>query len=174
MYVGSDRGVRIWLNGTLVYEQFRGFEVDDYSDFFPVTLQQGRNVLLVTLSTLGNGFFGFGSGTEYTVSMGIGYAFSQTPVHTHDTFTLNIRAENVTGLAGWQFDIAFDPTVLEAVNVSEGDFLKTDGGATFFQGGNIDNAAGKIGGLSAARLSAEGVNGTGTLLQVKFKAKICR
>ena len=46
-----------------------------------------------------------------------------------------------------------------------------DGGSTFFQGGSIDNAAGKITGLSAARLSSQGVSGTGTLLQVRFKAK---
>ena len=60
---------------------------------------------------------------------------------------------------------------LEAINVSEGDFLKTDGGTTFFQSGSIDNAAGKITGLSAARLSTQGVSGTGVLLQVMFKAK---
>ena len=88
-----------------------------------------------------------------------------------DTFTLDIRAETVFDLAGWQFDIAFDPAALEAISVTEGDFLKTDGGTTFFQGGSIDNAAGKIIGLSAARLSASGVSGTGTLLQVRFKAK---
>ena len=79
--------------------------------------------------------------------------------------------KNVFDLAGWQFDIAFDPSALEAVNVSEGDFLKTDGGTTFFQNGTIDNAAGKITGLSAARLSAQGVSGTGSVLQVTFKAK---
>ena len=102
---------------------------------------------------------------------GVGYIFSKTPIHIGDTFTLDISAENIADLAGWQFDIAFDSAALEAVNVSEGNFLKTDGGATFFQGGTIDNAAGKITGLSAARLSAEGVSGTGTLLQVRFKAK---
>ena len=103
--------------------------------------------------------------------MGVGYAFSQTPIHIGDTFTLNIRAENVFDFAGWQFDIAFDPAALEAVNVSEGNFLKTDGGTTFFQGGTIDNAAGKITGLSAARLSTQGVSGTGVILQVRFRAK---
>ena len=61
--------------------------------------------------------------------------------------------KTVFDLAGWQFDIAFDPAALEAISVSEGDFLKTDGGTTFFQSGSIDNAAGKITGLSAARLS---------------------
>ena len=171
MYVGGNHGVRVWLNGTLIYERLQRQWADNYTDFFPVTLQQGRNVLLVAIHTVGNGFFGFEPGTEYTVSMGVGYAFSRTPIHTGDTFTLDIRAENITDLAGWQFDIAFDPTILEAVNVSEGDFLKTDGGTTFFQSGSIDNTAGKITGLSAARLSTQGVNGTGTLLQVRFKAK---
>ena len=171
MYVGGDHGVRVWLNGVLIYERLKRQWADNYTDFFPVTLEQGRNVLLVAVHTVGNGFFGFEPGTEYTVSTGVGYAFSKTPIHTGDTFTLNIRAENIADLAGWQFDIAFDPAVLEAINVSEGDFLKADGGTTFFHGGSIDNAAGKIGGLNAARLSAQGVSGTGTLLQVRFKAK---
>ena len=174
MYVGGYRGARVWLNGTLIYERLKRnrHNSEDYTDFFPVTLRQGRNVLLVAVHTLGNGFFGFEPGAEYTVATpGVGYAFSQTPIHTGDTFTLNILAENITDLAGWQFDIAFDPAALEAIDVSEGDFLKTNSGTTFFQGGRIDNAAGKITGLSAALLSAQGVTGTGTLLQVRFKAK---
>ena len=172
MYVGGEDGVRVWLNGVLVYEDRRGrWSSDDYSDFFPVTLKQGRNVLLVAVVTHASGFFGFEPGTDYTVSTGVGYTFSETPIHLGDTFTLDIRAENVFDLAGWQFDITFDPAILEAINVSEGDFLKIDGGSTFFQGGSIDNATGKITGLSAARLSAQGVTGTGTLLQVRFKAK---
>ena len=171
IYVGSTLASKVWLNGVLIYENFRYLASEDYTDFFPITLQPGRNVLLVAVYTHANGFFGFETGTEYTLSTGIGYTFSKTPIHIGDTFTLNIRAENIADLAGWQFDIVFDSTLLEAVNVSEGDFLKTDGGSTFFQGGNIDNAAGKITGLSAARLSAEGVTGTGSLLQVNFKAK---
>ena len=171
MYVGGDDGLKAWLNGALVYERFSDLgSDDDYQDLFPVTLKQGRNVLLVAVP-LSDVFVGFEPGTDYTVSMGVGYTFSQTPIHTGDTFTLDIRAENITDLAGWQFDITFDPAILEAINVSEGNFLKTDGGSTFFQGGTIDNAAGKITGLSAARLSAQGVSGTGTLLQVRFKAK---
>ena len=177
MYIANDAGLKVWLNGTLVYYEGRsdwGYG-HDYEDFFPVTLQEGRNILLVAVGTESreNGaFFGFEPGTEYTVlNPGVGYAFSKTPIHLGDTFALNIRAENVTDLAGWQFDIAFDPAALEAIDVSEGDFLKTNSGTTFFQGGSIDNATGKITGLSAARLSTQGVSGTGTLLQVRLKAK---
>ena len=172
LYVGSHNEFKVWLNGTLVYESLRYHASSGYTDSLPVTLQEGRNVLLVMVRAIYNAYFGFEPGTEYTVANpGVSYTFSKTPIHREDTFTLDIRAENVFDLAGWQFDIAFDPAILEAVDVSEGDFLKTDGGTTFFQSGSIDNASGKITGLSAARLSAQGVTGTGTLLQVRFKAK---
>ena len=172
MYVGSSAGVKVWLNGALVYENFHLSRSEDYTDFFPVALQQGRNVLLVAVRTERNGFFGFEPGTEYTVANpSIGYTFSKSRIHSGEPFTLDISAEDVIDLAGWQFDIAFDPTALEAVNVSEGDFLKTNGGNTLFQSGSIDNAAGKITGLSAIRLSTQGVTGTGAVLQVTFKAK---
>ncbi|RKU08597.1 hypothetical protein C6502_14770 [Candidatus Poribacteria bacterium] len=175
LHVGADDGLRVWLNGTLVYNNFQIFGSGGYTDFAPVTLRAGKNILLVAVELGGrihNGEFGFKLGTEYTVATtGVGYTFSRTPIHTGDTFTLNIHAENVIDFAGWQFDIAFDPAALEAIDVNEGDFLKMDGGTTFFQGGSIDNAAGKITQLSAARLSSQGVTGTGTLLQVTFKAK---
>ena len=177
MYVGAEHGLKVWLNGAVIHEDLRRLEGNDYRNFFPVTLQQGRNVLLVAVGTVfehwvgSNAFFGFEAGTEYAVATGIGYAFSQSPIHIGDMFEFDVRAESVSDLAGWQFDIAFDPAILEAIDVSEGDFLKTDSGATFFQSGSIDNAAGKITGLIAGRISEGGVSGSGSVLQVRFKAK---
>ena len=171
VYVGSHNDFQVWLNGTLVYESLRYHASFDYIDFRPVTLKQGRNVLLVAVRAQYNAFFGFDPGTEYTVAnSSVDYTFSQTPIHAGDTFTLDINAEDVFDLAGWQFDIAFDPAALETIDVSEGNFLKM-GSTTLFQSGSIDNVTGKITGLSAARLSAQGVTGTGVLLQVRFKAK---
>ena len=175
IYVGSFRELKVWLNGTLIHEHERYARLGtDYTDFYPVTLQQGKNVLLVALSGDSGdmGFFGFEAGTEYTVSnYGVGYTFSKPTIHVGDTFTLDLSAENVSDLAGWQFDIAFDPAGLEAIEVNEGNFLKTGGGATFFQKGVINNRSGKITGLSSARLSKDGASGTGPLLSVTFTAK---
>ena len=177
MYVGGEHGLKVWLNGALIHKDFRLLKNDDYSNFFPITLQQGKNILLVAVVTYfrsgdNNAFFGFEPGTDYSVGDPIiGYTFSKTQIHVGDTFSLDIRAEDVFDLAGWQFDITFDPAVLEAVDVSEGDFLKTDGGSTFFQSGSIDNTTGKITGLIAGRISEGGVSGSGTVLQVRFKAK---
>ena len=93
-----------------------------------------------------------------------------TPIRFGDTFTLRLNAEDVTDLAGWQTDIAFDSDVLEAVEVNEGDFLKAEGVSTFFLQGTIDNTAGEITKLSSARFGSS-VSGTGTLLLVTFTAK---
>ena len=160
----------------MIHKDFRHLQNDDYSNFLPVTLHQGKNVLLVAVTTRfrsndNNAFFGFEPGTEYALGSGIDYGFSKKPIHLGDTFTFDVRADNVSDLAGWQFDIAFDRAALEAIEVSEGDFLKADGGSTFFQGGRIDNASGKVTGLSAARLGDRGASGSGSLLQVEFKVK---
>ena len=177
MYLGCDDGVKVWLNGNVVFRKTTSDgSLANYNVFFPVTLKKGGNVLFVALDDRNysrwSAFFGFEHGTEYTQALpGVGYVFSQTPIHAGDTFTVDIRAENVFDLAGWQFDITFDPAALEAVDVNEGDFLKTDGGTTFFQSGRTDNESGKITGLNAARLTDSGVGETGTILHVRYKAK---
>ncbi len=99
------------------------------------------------------------------------FSIDDTPVYVGDTFTLHLNVENVTDLAGWQCNIEFDPDVLEAVEVVEGDFLKEDGGTTYFQASTIDNTVGTITGLVAARTSIGGVSGNGRLLLVTFMAK---
>lgn len=181
IFIGAaDSPRKVLLNGALVYHYEHYVDRDayngDYQDFFPITLRKGKNVLLVhhkynTRRPMGF-FFGFEPGTEYSiVNPRVGYTLSDSKVHVGDTFALNFKAEDVIDLAGWQFDIAFDPAVLEAVEVNEGNFLKTDGGTTFFQSGTIDNTTGKITGLNAIGFNEDGATGTGTLLSVTFLAK---
>ena len=181
MFFGFGDKAKIWLNGTLVYQSFVWRRGTDYQDFVPVTLKQGVNVLLVAVEDWWefgwSGHFGFEEGTEYTIippDMVSHLTFSviEKDFLAGDTFTLNLNAENITDLAGWEGDISYDPNVLEAVEVTEGDFLKSGDATTFFQGGTIDNTTGKITGINIARITAGGVNGSGTLLSVKFIAKV--
>ena len=184
MFVGSAGRHKVWLNGELIYKQLNRpvkydywwDDSDGFVQFFPITLKPGVNVLLVAVGNGGTmtGHFGFEQGTEYTlIPSGVGFTLSatETPLLTDDMLTLNLNAEKVTNLAGWQADITFDPNVLEATEVAEGDFLRLEGGDTFFQGGTIDNRVGKIKGMFAARQAENGVSGTGTLLSVTFRTK---
>ena len=104
-------------------------------------------------------------------SANLSFSIDELPVRVDDTFTLHLNVENTTDLAGWLCNIVFDPAALEAVEVSEGDFLKKDDRTTFFLESTIDNTAGKITGLGAISLSRDGVSGTGKLLSVTFMAK---
>jgi phosphoribosyl-AMP cyclohydrolase len=177
----EDVSVKIWLNGDLVHKAVStrsGARI--YDRFSPVTLKEGANVLLVAIQNLNDRHYGlcsigFDAGTEYAViPPGVGFTFSATETTTllaDDTFTLNLNAENITDLAGWQGDVTFDHGALEVVEITEGNFLKTDDATTFFQGGTLDNTAGKITNLYSARISESGVSGSGTLLSVTFKAK---
>ena len=106
-----------------------------------------------------------------TTPPSIDHTVSKKPIHPGDRFTVSINVGTAFDAAKWQLNIAFDLATLEAVDVSEGDFLKMSGGTTTFQGGSIDNAAGSITGISAERQGNAGVSGAGTLLQVEFKAK---
>ena len=47
LHVGADDGLKVWLNGTLVYANLEIWGSGDYTDFVPVTLRAGKNVLLV-------------------------------------------------------------------------------------------------------------------------------
>ena len=108
LFAGSDGGHKVWLNGKFVHEKINWWVwARDYQNYFPVTLKQGTNVLLVGIYALQDwefsGYFGFAPGTEYTVvSPGTGFAFStdDTSVRVGDTFTLHIDAEKSDRFSG--------------------------------------------------------------------------
>ena len=178
MFAGSDDNHKVWLNGKLINEKYHGHH-HDYEVFFPTTLKQGKNVLLVAIFDYQGGWagaahFGFAPDAEYTVlPPGDRFSFSTvaTQVKVGGTFTVQLKAENISDLAGWQTNIKFDPAVLKVNNVREGSFLKQDGGRTHFLKGTIDNTAGRITGIGSARISEGGASGEGTLLSVTFTAK---
>ena len=177
MFVGSGDGVKVWLNGTLVHTYDRDRWSNNYNDRFAVTLEQGRNVLLVAVyESWGgwSGFFGFETGTQYTVlppADRFSLSTDTTDFAVDKTFTINLKVADVSDLAGWQSDIHFDPAILKVNNVREGTFLKQAGGRTHFRRGTIDNTAGRINGVSSTRLTQGGVDGEGTLLSVSFTIK---
>ena len=175
MLVGSSDAVKVWLNGELVHQALINRGAGDYQDFLPVTLKQGPNILLVALDNHGHGsfsgFFGLAPDAKYTVSEpGINFFFSTdtTVYEVGEAFTLHLNVENVSDLGGWQADIIFDPDVLRADKVSEGNFLKDDDEQPFFDAGTINNKTGRITGLKAVRISQDRIGRQGRLLSVEF------
>ncbi len=85
-------------------------------------------------------------------------------------FTVDVAINNANDLFAFQFDLAFDPILLRATNVSEGTFLP-GAGATFPVLGLIDNIGGMITGISDALVGfVPGATGNGVLFTISFDA----
>ena len=85
MFVGHRDGVKIYLNGELVHQQRNGHWGEGYHRFFPVTLNEGTNVVLVALDNHHvnewKGFFGFDTDTKYTMNPPISRSASEIPAY---------------------------------------------------------------------------------------------
>ena len=87
-----------------------------------------------------------------------------------DLVTIPVFIDEATDLTFWQFDLAFDPAVVQGNAVTEGPFL-SDFGNTFFVAGVIDNGTGLIS-LVAGGYAGLPPNpaGDGVLAEVQFLA----
>jgi hypothetical protein len=89
---------------------------------------------------------------------------------TGSVVTVDVGISNVSDLYGYQFDLTFNPSILQAVSSSEGPFLAT-GGSTFFIPGTNDNLGGTVFATANTLLTAvSGVNGSGELAVFTFDA----
>ncbi len=95
---------------------------------------------------------------------------SSVTANLGDLFSVDIQVDQVSDLYSWQLDLTFNSAVIQAITVSEGDFLAS-GGATFFIPGAIDNTGGSITfNADSLETAISGVNGGGVLLSVQFQA----
>jgi hypothetical protein len=81
-----------------------------------------------------------------TVSISTG---NYTALRNED-FTVNITVDQTVPIAGVQFDLSFDSSLVSVDSVTEGNLLTQDGASTYFSPGTIDNTAGTITGVVGA------------------------
>jgi hypothetical protein len=108
--------------------------------------------------------------TSYSFASTISIVGPAANPNIGDTFEVDVNATGITDLYAFQFDLTFDPTILEADSVTEGAFLPS-GGTTFFIPGTIDNVGGDISANADTLIGAiSGVTGDGTLAEFDFTA----
>lgn len=93
-----------------------------------------------------------------------------------ETFTVNITISDVipensvNGIYGWEIDMSFNSSIIEAVSVKEGTFL-SGAGSTWWTPPRIDNATGLVVAIDLLFPYPEiGAFGSGVLANVTFKA----
>jgi hypothetical protein len=114
-------------------------------------MKKPRNLIkfLTILLTLVVGLFPYGTvlaAGETAVAVS-----APADVDPGEQFTVNITvAPGTTPIAGVQFDLAFNPSLVTVNNVAEGNLLSQGGSSTYFVSGTIDNIAGTISGVAGA------------------------
>jgi hypothetical protein len=90
-------------------------------------------------------------------------------VNSNNTFTVPISVAGVTDLTSWQFDLTFNPAIVQATSVTEGPFLSTSGTKVtlfvpgFVLGGVVSGVADFYSDLPP------GPSGSGVLADVQFQ-----
>lgn len=81
---------------------------------------------------------------------------------------VDVNIADISDLYSYQFSVDFDPALLEATDVSQGDFL-ANAGATFGDTGSVNNAVGRILFVFNTLLGPQaGASGSGNLLHITF------
>jgi hypothetical protein len=88
-----------------------------------------------------------------------------------EAFTVDIVVDPDTGIAGARFSLSFDPSLVTANDVTEGNLLSQGGASTYFISGIIDNVAGTIANVfGAITIPGEAVSESGILATISFTA----
>ena len=81
---------------------------------------------------------------------------------------MTVDASTKVGLSGAELQLLFDPSVLTVVGVTEGELMRSENAQTVFSE-RSDATAGRIY-VGVRRSAPSGALGTGSLLEVKFRA----
>ena len=92
-------------------------------------------------------------------------------VNLGEQFTVDIIVEPETAIAGVQFNLAFDSSLVTVDSVAEGNLLSQGGATTYFSAGTIDNIAGTISGVAGAITTpGQTVSTIGTFAEITLTA----
>ena len=182
LYVKTNDGLKVWLNGQAVHRHSSASREDTSS--VPVTLKAGHNLLLVKVRQHGE-YWDMGveldvDGVAADVTTATSISETGTPQRlvadtilsltpsaiespaVGEQLALNLNITGGEAVAGYQASVLFDTTALRYVSSTNGDYLPA--GAFFVE----PIVAGNLIKLNAASLAGES-NGDGTLATLTFE-----
>ena len=91
-------------------------------------------------------------------------------IEENETFVVNIDFNTTSMVYASEFELYFNSSTLEVLNVTEGTFLNEDGTNTYTNT-EINNGLGKVSFANTRMKNQSGINGSGILANITFKAK---
>ena len=100
----------------------------------------------------------------------VSIAPSTQTVSQGESFSINVSIEPDTAIAGAQFNLQFDSSLVQVNSVTEGNLFKQSGFPTFFLSGEIDNTTGVIKGVACNIIGQANVSTPGTFAIISLTA----
>ncbi len=86
------------------------------------------------------------------------------------SFTISVYVEPDAPASGGQLNLQFDNSLVNVINITEGNLLNQDGASTIFNSGTIDNSQGTVTDVYAVILGKSNVTSSGTFLSIDLVA----
>jgi len=87
------------------------------------------------------------------------------------TFTLTLNIEHVQDLAGYEFDLVYDPHVVEVTGITPEPFLQSTGRQVIYLGPRMDAQVGAVAFGAVSYGQSQGVTGEGVLVSLQLRAQ---
>lgn len=114
----------------------------------------------------------FAPASSAATTTGVTVSAPSQAVAPGSQFSASVVVAPATAIAGMQFDLTFDPSLVTVTSVQEGNLFSQAASSTFFNPGAIDNNAGTISGVFGAITSpGKTVSAGGTFATIAFTAK---
>ena len=95
------------------------------------------------------------------------------PVGAGETFTVTVMVEGAVDLAGYEFDLGYDPDALQGLDAEDASFLGSTGRTVNPMEPDIDNVEGLLTFAAFSTSTTEpGVDGTGALAVITMQASV--
>lgn len=92
-------------------------------------------------------------------------------VSLHESFAVQVMIEEANDLGAFQFDLTYDPSILQVEEATLGDFLGSTGRSMVPVGPEVDNAKGRVTFGAISFGSGPGPSGVGVLATIAFVAQ---
>ena len=130
----------------------------------------GSRLAVIFLVVLcGAGWYGLSWAQTERVSVRLEPAVVQ--IAPGSTFTLTLNIEHAQDLAGYEFDLVYDPRMVEVTGVTPESFLQSTGRRVIFLGPRMDAKVGVVAFGAASYGQPPGVSGEGVLVSLQLKAR---
>ncbi|WP_292463758.1 cohesin domain-containing protein [Methanolobus sp.] len=91
-------------------------------------------------------------------------------ISENGNFSLAVVIEPDVAVSGAEFLLAYDPSLVKIIRVSEGTFLKQENEQSIFSSGSTDNVNGTVSGIYGFILAEETLLDAGTFASIEFSA----